>query len=85
MARYAGLILAPAEGFGIWPRAFFALRLRAKKSCLCSFGQSVANNFSDERILFLMNEYKYEYYSQKTYYTNTNMNIILDTLGHKYE
>ena len=40
--------------------------------------QSVAN-------IFLMNKYEYEYYSQKTCYTNTNMNIILDTLGHKYE
>ena len=25
-ARYAGLLLAPAEGFGLRPRAFFALR-----------------------------------------------------------
>ena len=32
-----------------------------------------------------MNEYEYEYYSQKTYYTNTNMNTILDTLGHEYD
>ena len=24
-ARYAGLLLAPAEGFGLWPRLFFAL------------------------------------------------------------
>ena len=30
-----------------------------------------------------MNEYGYEYYSQKTY--STNMNSILDTLCHKYE
>ena len=29
-ARYAGLLLAPAEGFGLWPRVFFALR--AKKT-----------------------------------------------------
>ena len=26
-----------------------------------------------------MNKDEYEYNSQKTYYTNTNMNIILDT------
>ena len=32
-----------------------------------------------------MNEYKYEYYLQKTYNSNMNMNIILDTLGHEYE
>ena len=38
-----------------------------------------------QRIIFLMNEYNYGYYLQKTYYTNTNMNIILDTLDHKYE
>ena len=25
-ARYAGLLLAPAEGFGLRPRPFFALR-----------------------------------------------------------
>ena len=24
-ARYAGLLLAPAEGFGLWLRPFFAL------------------------------------------------------------
>ena len=24
-ARYAGLLLAPAKGFGLWPRPFFAL------------------------------------------------------------
>ena len=29
-----------------------------------------------------MNEYEYKFYSQKTYYTNTNINIILDTLGY---
>ena len=33
----------------------------------------------------MMNEYKYEYFLKKTYYTNTNMNIIPDTLGLKYE
>ena len=27
-----------------------------------------------------MNEYEFEYYSQKTYSKITNMNIILDTL-----
>ena len=32
-----------------------------------------------------MNEYEYEYYLQKTYSTNINMNIILDILCHKYE
>ena len=32
-----------------------------------------------------MNEYKYEYYLQKTNSTNRNMNIILDTFCHKYE
>ena len=34
-ARYAGLLLAPAEGFGLQPRPFFALR--AKKGFLCLF------------------------------------------------
>ena len=29
-AQYAGLLLAPAEGFSLWPRAFLALR--AKKA-----------------------------------------------------
>ena len=33
-ARYAGLLLAPAEGFGLRPRSFFALR--AKKDLLMS-------------------------------------------------
>ena len=27
-ARYAGLLLAPAEGFGLRPRLFFALRAK---------------------------------------------------------
>ena len=34
-ARYAGLLLAPAEGFGLRPRAFFALR--AKKGLIMLF------------------------------------------------
>ena len=34
MARYAGLLLAPAEGFGLQPRLFS----RAKKSLLCCLG-----------------------------------------------
>ena len=29
-ARYAGLLLAPAEGFGLRPRLFFALRAKKK-------------------------------------------------------
>ena len=32
-----------------------------------------------------MNKYKFEYYLQKTYSKNTNMNIILDSLSHEYE
>ena len=32
-----------------------------------------------------MNKYEYEYYLQNTYFTNTNMNIILDILFHEYE
>ena len=27
-ARYEGLLLAPVEGFGLWPKAFLALRLK---------------------------------------------------------
>jgi hypothetical protein len=34
-ARYAGLLLAPAEGFGLRPRLFFALR--AKKELFMLF------------------------------------------------
>ena len=34
-ARYAGLLLAPAECFGLWQRAFFALR--AKKQIIMLF------------------------------------------------
>ena len=36
-ARYGGLLLAPAEGFGLRPRAFFALR--AKKQIIMLFGK----------------------------------------------
>ena len=28
--RYAGLLLAPAEGFGLWSRVFFALQGKKK-------------------------------------------------------
>ena len=35
MARYAGLLLAPAEGFGLRPRLF--LPFGQKKSFLCCF------------------------------------------------
>ena len=31
-----------------------------------------------------MKEYKYEYYSQKTYSMNTNMNTILEIACHEY-
>ena len=34
-ARYAGLLLAPAEGFGLRPRLFFAIR--AKKELFMLF------------------------------------------------
>ena len=30
MARYVGLLLAPAEGFGLWARFLFALRAKKK-------------------------------------------------------
>ena len=39
-ARYAGLLLAPAEGFGLRPRLF--LPLGQKKSLLCCFGPFLA-------------------------------------------
>ena len=58
------ILMIPNNSFGLIPPPF-------------SF-QSVANNFSDERM-------QNEYYLQKTYYMNMNMNIILDTLGPKYK
>ena len=39
-ARYAGLLLAPAEGFGLWPTLF--LPFGQKKSFLCCFGPFLA-------------------------------------------
>ena len=39
-ARYAGLLLAPAEGFGLWPRLF--LPFGQKNSLLCCFGPFLA-------------------------------------------
>ena len=39
-ARYAGLLLAPAEGFGVRPRLF--LPFGQKKSLLCCFGPFLA-------------------------------------------
>jgi hypothetical protein len=40
MARYAGLLLAPAEGFGLQPRLFFALlaKKRVYYAVLALFG-----------------------------------------------
>ena len=32
MARYAGLLLAPAEGFGLRPRIFFKTKIIQKKT-----------------------------------------------------
>ena len=37
---YAGLLLAPAEGFSLWPGACFALW--AKKGLICCFGPFLA-------------------------------------------
>ena len=42
MARYTGLLLAPGEGFGLWPRAFFALR--EKKGLIMLF-RPIFGNF----------------------------------------
>ena len=39
-ARYAGLLLAPAEGFGLRPRLFWPFG--QKKSLLCCFGPFLA-------------------------------------------
>ena len=39
-ARYAGLLLAPAEGFGLRPRLF--LPFGQKKCLLCCFGPFLA-------------------------------------------
>ena len=39
-ARYAGLLLAPAEGFDLWPRLF--LPEGQKKGFLCCFGPFLA-------------------------------------------
>ena len=43
-ARYAGLLLAPAEGFGLWPRLF--LPFGQKKSLICGFGKTFVYPFS---------------------------------------
>ena len=45
-ARYAGLLLAPAEGFGLRPRAFFALRTkkRAYYAALAHFWQFLVSS-----------------------------------------
>ena len=45
-ARYAGLLLAPAEGFGLGPRPFFALR--AKKYLFMSVLAKILVIFGDQ-------------------------------------
>ena len=45
-ARYAGLLLAPAEGFGLRPRPFFALR--AKKYLFMSVFGQILVTFGDQ-------------------------------------
>ena len=42
-ARYATLLLAPAEGFSLWPKAFFAFRAKFFRLSLVS--SSNLNNF----------------------------------------
>ena len=41
-ASYAGLLLAPAEGFNLRPRPFFALQAKKKKIYVC-FGPNFGN------------------------------------------
>ena len=36
-AHYEGLLLAPAEGFGLWPRFFFARCAKKKYAVLAHF------------------------------------------------
>ena len=54
-----------------------------------SSGSSDNSDSSDQTtvywLTFLKNKNEYEHYLPKTYSTNTNMNIILDILCHKYE
>ena len=45
-ARYAGLLLAPAEGFGLWPRPFFSLW--AKKDLFMSVFAKILVIFGDQ-------------------------------------
>ena len=45
-ARYAGLLQAPAEGFGLRPRPFFALR--AKKDLFISVLAQILVIFGDQ-------------------------------------
>ena len=45
-ARYVGLLLAPAEGFGLRPRPFFALR--AKKDLFMSVVAQILVIFGDQ-------------------------------------
>ena len=45
-ARYAGLLLAPAEGFGLRPRPFFALR--ANKDIFMSVLAQILVVFGDQ-------------------------------------
>ena len=45
-ARYAGLLLAPAEGFSLRPRPFFALR--AKKDLFMSVLAQILVIFGDQ-------------------------------------
>ena len=40
MARYAGLLLAPAEGFGLWPRLFW-VKKRTYYAVLAHFWRPV--------------------------------------------
>ena len=45
-ARYAGLLLAPAESFGLWPRPFFPLW--AKKDLFMSVSSQILVIFGDQ-------------------------------------
>ena len=58
MARYGGLLLAPAEGFGLRPRLFLPGKKRAYYAVLAHFWQflvsssNLGNRFSDFLTIF---------------------------------
>ena len=89
-ARYAGLLLAPAEGFGLWPRLFFVIWARREPvmmfwPILGKFGYSVVTLATFSSNLANLKKKNLKTISRSQTNSSHKSHIIPPHLDHKLE